>query len=98
MDTNVEDTLTGIMSGKAPSEANSGRVSKSSAIGAKLPTGIDGLVLHMVEGAQRVADVDEPLEAALKSFQTIEQWYVATSVYVQPSLAKLYSSLFHLQF
>lgn len=86
-----EDTLADVISGKAPPEADSGRVtliSKTSAIDGKMPIGVDGLVRHMVDGAQSVVDVDELLEAALKSFAIIAQWYAEPSVCVQPSLAK----------
>lgn len=72
--------------------------SKTPAIDNKLSTGVDGLVKHMVEGAQHAADVDELLETALKSFQVIEQISAEASLCVQPSLAKVFSYLIHLQF
>ncbi|KIM83081.1 hypothetical protein PILCRDRAFT_7500 [Piloderma croceum F 1598] len=89
MDTS-EDTPADVMSGKAPPEADSGRVillSKPSAIDGKMPIDVDGLVRHMVDGAQRVADVDELSEAALKSFEIIAQWYAETSVSSNPPFA-----------
>ena len=52
-----------------------------------LDKGVDELVQHMVDGAQRVADVDELSEAALKSFELIAQWSAETPVCVQPSTA-----------
>ncbi|KIM83080.1 hypothetical protein PILCRDRAFT_88318 [Piloderma croceum F 1598] len=45
---------------------------------------VEGLVRHMVDGAQRVADVDELSEAALKSFEIIAQRYAETSVSDNP--------------
>ena len=71
MDTNVEDTLTGHVT----------LVSKSSVIDGKIPAA-DDLVKLVAEGAQSVADIDELLEAALKSFETIAQWFAATSTCV----------------
>ena len=71
MDTNVEDTLTGHVT----------LVSKSSVIDGEIPAA-DDLVKLVAEGTQGVADVDELLEAALKSFETIAQWFVATSTCV----------------
>jgi hypothetical protein len=61
---------------------------------------VEVLVRHMVDGAQRVADVDELSEAALKSFEIIAQRYAETSVCVHPSLAKPFyiRTYFHLQF
>jgi hypothetical protein len=79
-------------------EDSKSTLSKTPAIDDKSLTGVDGLVHHMVEGAQRVADVDDLLEAVLKSFKVVEQWYAATPVCVQPSPAKLCSYLFYLQF
>ena len=52
-----------------------------------VPTGRDRLVRHMVDGAQRVADVDELLEAGMKSFELIAQWFAETPVCVHPSPA-----------
>ena len=53
----------------------------------KVPTGIDRLVRHMVDGAHSVADVDELLEAGMKSFELIAQWFAEIPVCIQPSPA-----------
>jgi len=69
-------------------------------IPAEVPTHVnpDDLLNHMIEGAKRVADVDELVELALKSFDMIA-WWLKTSACVRPSLSKPLSSyLFHLQF
>ena len=71
MDTNAEYTLTGHVT----------LVSKSSVIDSEIPAA-DDLVKLVAGGAQSVADVDELLEAALKSFETIAQWFAATSTCV----------------
>jgi hypothetical protein len=59
---------------------------------------VDGLVRQMADSVQRVANIDELLEAASKPLEMIAQGYAETLVCVEPSLAKLYLYLFHLQF
>jgi hypothetical protein len=52
--------------------------------------GINDVLRHLLYGTQHVADADEQLEAALKSFKMIENWYEARSAYVSRCLAYHY--------
>jgi len=51
------------------------------------PENYDDVVDHLRRGAERVANVDELVESAVKSFKMIEKWYNERSVCVHPSLA-----------
>ncbi|KIM83091.1 hypothetical protein PILCRDRAFT_784274 [Piloderma croceum F 1598] len=49
--------------------------------------GINDVLGHLLCGTQHVADADEQLEAALKSFKMIENWYEARSAPVDAAVA-----------